>query len=949
MQTKSLTRKLTAILSADVVGYSRLMGDNEAETIQTLIDYRMVIGNLITQHNGRVVDATGDNLLAEFGSAVDAVNCALEIQREITERNNKLTNNRKMEFRIGINVGDVVEEGDRIYGDGVNIAARMEGIADPSGICISGRVYDQVENKLNLDYKFLGEQNVKNIIRPVRVYRVSQLVDRADRTHSLYKFEEEYRKRVKDRYAEEAAYYITLAGETTETTHCQPSENIRSARRRRCRAKFEYREWIHCGQDIKKVEIENLGESVDKYKCLILLGDPGCGKTTALENIAYQFSEKSDKLPVPLHLSEFDFGMLVEDFIYRGWGESLDAGHWGAKELANNLQEYLNNGKLFLLFDALNEMPVEGYRDRCADLRHFIDKWSVMGNQFLVTCRILDYSEEFSGLQRVEIQPLNDQKIKHFLQNEIPEDWHSLWQIFTNRSTREHRLLELARNPYLLTVMIDVFQEDNQLGKNRADLMRRFTQILMGWAKFKCPLNQWIKTDIQYESLSVLAFEMQNRSGFGTKVKTENVLTVMPHHVQLDPNWPPQTAPPNQILNLAASAKIIEMPVDRSTVRFFHQLLQEYFAARQILKRDPNGIKDLWRWLWFEDEMPLWIRPENNYEPLPPPPSTGWEETTILAVCSTPENDNQLLQAILSINPVLAGRCLMHKNTECDHNIRQAVIGEILKVISDPAIALRVRIAAGEVLGNLDDPRLGEMNVIPSGNFLMGEGMQQHKLFLPDYRMGKYPVTNAEYEKFIESGGYKDKRFWTESGWQEVGQSYNEPRFWQDVRFNKPNQPVIGLSWYECVAYCRWSSSETDQLYYLPSEAQWEKGARGVDGRMYPWGNEFDANFLNARDGNQKVCATTPVGIYPQGASPLGLYDCSGNVWEWCSTRWKKPFPYDANQDEWEAEYLEGQNLRVLRGGSWNYKSEVTRCCHRFKFQPFGWTERGGFRIVSTV
>jgi formylglycine-generating enzyme required for sulfatase activity len=104
---------------------------------------------------------------------------------------------------------------------------------------------------------------------------------------------------------------------------------------------------------------------------------------------------------------------------------------------------------------------------------------------------------------------------------------------------------------------------------------------------------------------------------------------------------------------------------------------------------------------------------------------------------------------------------------------------------------------------------------------------------------------------------------------------------------------------------------------------------------------------LNARGPrNHQVCTTTPVGIYPKGASPFGLLDCVGNVWEWCATRWKKPLPYDASQDEWHDDYLQGQNLRVLRGGSWYSKWEITNCTHRFRFQPFGWNDRGGCRIV---
>jgi adenylate cyclase len=169
---QEVKRKLTAILSADVKGYSRLMSEDEAGTIRTLNAYKEMMANLIQQRHGRVVDAPGDNLLAEFASIVDAVQCAVEIQRELKVRNSELPENRRMEFRIGVNLGDVVEEKDRIFGDGVNIAARMESLSEAGGICISGTAYDHVENKLSLGYEYLGEQTVKNIAKPVRVYRV---------------------------------------------------------------------------------------------------------------------------------------------------------------------------------------------------------------------------------------------------------------------------------------------------------------------------------------------------------------------------------------------------------------------------------------------------------------------------------------------------------------------------------------------------------------------------------------------------------------------------------------------------------------------------------------------------------------------------------------------------------------------------------------------------------
>jgi adenylate cyclase len=172
MATDDVKRKLTAIFSADVEGYSRLMGEDELATVQTLTTHKETMRKLIKQYKGRVVDSTGDNLLAEFASVVDAVQCAVEVQQILKAKNEELPEKRRMFFRIGINLGDVIEEDDRIFGDGVNIAARVESLAEGGGISISGTAYDQLGKKLPLGYEYLGEQSVKNIEKPVRVYRV---------------------------------------------------------------------------------------------------------------------------------------------------------------------------------------------------------------------------------------------------------------------------------------------------------------------------------------------------------------------------------------------------------------------------------------------------------------------------------------------------------------------------------------------------------------------------------------------------------------------------------------------------------------------------------------------------------------------------------------------------------------------------------------------------------
>src|SRR5271154_3942029 len=171
-QPERVGRRLSAIVAADVAGYSRFMGLDEIGTARTLREHRTVTDALVAKHGGRIVKTTGDGVLLEFPSVVDAVECAGAVQGVMAERNEGVPQDRRMQFRIGVNLGDVLIEGDDILGDGVNVAARLEGIAEPGGICISSSAYDQVRGKVGVEFADLGEQNLKNIARPVRAYAV---------------------------------------------------------------------------------------------------------------------------------------------------------------------------------------------------------------------------------------------------------------------------------------------------------------------------------------------------------------------------------------------------------------------------------------------------------------------------------------------------------------------------------------------------------------------------------------------------------------------------------------------------------------------------------------------------------------------------------------------------------------------------------------------------------
>src|ERR1700740_921585 len=176
LATERAERRLAAILAADVAGYSRLMGAAEEGTLARLKALRRELAEpKIKEHRGRIVKTTGDGLLIEFASVVDAVRCAVEVQHEMTDRNADVPPDRRIEFRMGINLGDIIKDGRDIYGDGVNVAARLEALAEPGGICVSRVVRDQVRDKLAFSFEDMGEQQVKNIARPLRVHRLKLL------------------------------------------------------------------------------------------------------------------------------------------------------------------------------------------------------------------------------------------------------------------------------------------------------------------------------------------------------------------------------------------------------------------------------------------------------------------------------------------------------------------------------------------------------------------------------------------------------------------------------------------------------------------------------------------------------------------------------------------------------------------------------------------------------
>ncbi len=229
----------------------------------------------------------------------------------------------------------------------------------------------------------------------------------------------------------------------------------------------------------------------------------------------------------------------------------------------------------------------------------------------------------------------------------------------------------------------------------------------------------------------------------------------------------------------------------------------------------------------------------------------------------------------------------------------------LMAMIADEAVDLQHRILAAEALGRLGDPRLGEMVEVPAGEFIFGEGKEQKTIHLDGFSISKYPVTNAEYAEFVREMGHRAPYLWDGD---------EPPR-------DKLNHPVVRVSRHDANAYAEWAGKQ------LPTEEQWEKAARGSDGREYPWGTEFDSSRCNSKESG--IGGTTPVGVYPGGVSPYTVHDMAGNVSEWTA-----------------GEHEDASGSRVLRGGSWEYDRNYARCAYRNRLLPLYVWVSFGFRVV---
>jgi formylglycine-generating enzyme required for sulfatase activity len=728
------------------------------------------------------------------------------------------------------------------------------------------------------------------------------------------------------------------------------------------------------GMTVKVETFDELREALRKYKRVALIGDPGAGKTTTLERLAYEYAtsaaeEDSNPYQAPLPL-------FVRLGAYTGGNFETFLGTFLT---GLSLADYLPH-RLFLLLDGLNEMPPEHLGK--------VQSW-IQDNPdvaLIVSCRKLDYVERKLPLQRVDVAPLDLERIRLFMSNYLEaEDLEKLfWGLAGHEARRawdwyrrkkadaaysdffhaedepganyipERKMLDALRkqvldhahepmkalpdmlgvvtNPFLMKIVIEIYALQGEPPTNKGALFSQFVDLLLKerGKLAQRPDRQWVAEHLQKQALAALAYRMQVEKT-GTSVEPAFVLEMFRQAV-------PEVQP-ELLLYFAVSASILEQT---ATVRFSHQLLQEYFAAYEMGEDMRRGVPAT-KYFPTDD----WWQP------------TGWEESAIL-LAGMEGNATRVVQWLTPVQPDLAYKVATESGAPCS----DAAFNDLYQ---PPSWARRSPYALADWgLKSADnDPRRGVSFIkqevgaglpeivwgkeIPAGRYAIGGDKAAYSPLEKKtystryaYHLAKYIVTIAQFQAFVDAlDGIQSDRWWHNLEVDKIphGQTHTYA-----------NYPCRNLTWHQAVAFCRWLTAKyqeiefltTDKEIRLPTEREWEIAARYPDGRLFPWGNEYCVGAANCDEredsaGPYFLNRTTAVGLYENGKHPeLDLYDLSGNLFEWTLTKWGEE---DINE-------IDGSgNRRVLRGGSWLDVTRDIRAASRYYLFANQHNLNVGFRL----
>jgi formylglycine-generating enzyme required for sulfatase activity len=748
-------------------------------------------------------------------------------------------------------------------------------------------------------------------------------------------------------------------------------------------------------------------EAVRYNRTLVLLGDPGSGKSTfvnylalclagarlepevgwlgRLRSVGY-VNGKAEwphgaLLPVHVVLRDFaaslpaDIQEASADLLWKHIKSGL-AKH-GLEDYAPQLLEALRKGQCMVLLDGLDEVPDAARRKWVRDA---VDDFAVVysRNRFVVTCRVLSYTNpdwQLPTFPTAWLSPLDDDQIATFIgawydtlarQKRLPSDMADAKAAELREAATYLR--DLAQNPMLLTVMAVIHTFQGTLPYERARLYDEAVELLLwrwqltkrvpgaGWDP---GIEQQLGTRVErlFNALCELAWKAhadQGKHEGAADLPQKDVLSVLQSYLGND--WGKAQKFCRYVEERSGllvgrgtrkKAQATDGKSEEAIYAFPHRTFQEflagcYLAGQREFSRKVRGLVaegEPWREVVMLAAGHLVFNQNLIAAPLdavnvlcpdkPPTDKTGWR-----AVWWAGE--------ILSIVGVDAAG-----QDDVGKEVLPRVRRHLVALLEGGHLSPAQRVQAADALGRLDDPREGvctpepAMVEIAGGRFRMGEGTQQHEVALAPFQLARYPVTNAQFWQFIDGGGYEERRFWTEDGWawrQRAGDDL--AGFANDLRWGIANRPVVGVNWFEAMAYAAWLSEQTGKRYRLPTEAEWERAAAGPDARLYPWGEDWRDGMTNTQEAG--IGHTSAVGAFPQDATPEGIYDLGGNVWEWtqsCSA----PYPY---QEADGRNVAECPGERVLRGGACSNSKRLARCAYRNWSTPEARVPFIGFRVA---